>query len=157
MQYFFIICIFLGIAYAEPISPLPEYIPTNPQKVALGKALFFDTILSADGTISCASCHDIFEGGDDGKKFSTGIHNQTGIINAPTVLNAVFNFRQFWDGKAKDLQEQAAGPVENPIEMGHNFENLIKILKNSSYNAQFQKIYKNGVTKNNITDAIAEF
>jgi cytochrome c peroxidase len=148
---------FLGIAYSDPITPLPKYVPTNPQKVLLGKALFFDPILSKDGTVSCATCHNIFEGGDDATKFSTGINNQKGSINSPTVLNAVFNFRQFWDGRAKDLQEQAAGPIENPVEMGNNFDNLIKTLNKSAYAAQFKAIYKDGITKENITDAIAEF
>ena len=85
-------------------------VPVNPAKVQLGKALFFDPILSADGTVSCASCHDLYDGGDDGRRVSVGIRGQKGSINAPTVLNAVFNFRQFWDGRAKDLQEQATGP-----------------------------------------------
>jgi cytochrome c peroxidase len=157
MQYFLILCMFLGIAYSSPITPLPKYIPTNPQKVLLGKALFFDPILSRDGTVSCATCHNLYEGGDDGTRFSTGIDNQKGTSNSPTVLNAVFNFRQFWDGRAKDLQEQAAGPIENPVEMGNNFDNLIKTLNKSAYAAQFKAIYKDGVTKKNITDAIAEF
>jgi cytochrome c peroxidase len=148
---------FLGIAYSDPITPLPKYVPTNPQKVLLGKALFFDPILSKDGTVSCATCHNIFEGGDDATKFSTGINNQKGSINSPTVLNAVFNFRQFWDGRAKDLQEQAAGPIENPVEMGNNFDNLVKTLNKSTYATQFKAIYKDGITKENITDAIAEF
>ncbi len=157
MQYFLILCMFLGIAYSDPITPLPKYVPTNPQKVLLGKALFFDPILSKDGTVSCATCHNIFEGGDDATKFSTGINNQKGSINSPTVLNAVFNFRQFWDGRAKDLQEQAAGPIENPVEMGNNFDNLVKTLNKSTYATQFKAIYKDGITKENITDAIAEF
>ena len=129
----------------------------DPKKVALGKDLFFDPILSQDGTVSCASCHIISEGGDDGLQFSVGIDGQLGNINAPTVLNAVFNFRQFWDGRAADLQEQAAGPIENPIEMGNTFEDLIETLNNTPYKDRFLKIYKEGITKNSITDAIAEY
>jgi len=78
-------------------------------------------------------------------------------INSPTVYNAVYNFRQFWNGSAKDLQEQAGGPVENPVEMGHSFENLIPILNKTLYKQKFEAIYDDGITKNNITDAIAEF
>ncbi len=157
MKYFLVIFMLFTTAYSDPITPLPRIVDTDPQKVALGKDLFFDPILSKDGTISCATCHDIFNGGDDGQKVSTGIRNQKGSINAPTVLNAIFNFRQFWDGRAKDLQEQAAGPIENPIEMGNSFENLIKKLNSTPYRDRFSQIYKDGITKENITDAIAEF
>lgn len=157
MHIFLILVIFLYSLYGENITPLPKTIKTDPKKVELGKMLFFDPILSKDNTISCASCHDLDNGGDDGKKVSTGISGKQGSINAPTVLNAVFNFRQFWDGRAKDLQEQAAGPIENPVEMGNSFENLIKTLKNSSYNDMFLEIYPNGITKENITDALAEY
>lgn len=139
------------------IQPLPLAMDVDPKKVALGKDLFFDPILSQDGTVSCASCHIISEGGDDGLQFSVGIDGQLGNINAPTVLNAVFNFRQFWDGRAADLQEQAAGPIENPIEMGNTFEDLIETLNNTPYKDRFLKIYKEGITKNSITDAIAEY
>jgi cytochrome c peroxidase len=142
---------------AEPITPLPIDTEIDLVKAKLGEKLFFDPILSKDGTISCASCHDIFDGGDDASIVSRGIDNQKGGINSPTVLNSVFNFRQFWDGRAKDLQEQAAGPIENPLEMGNNFKNVIKTLKNSPYKKEFTSIYKDGVTKENITDVIAEF
>ena len=157
MKYILSLILIANALYSTPITPLPKYMPTNPKKVALGKALFFDPILSKDGTVSCASCHDLYNGGDDDKVVSIGIDGQKGNINAPTVLNAVFNFRQFWDGRAKDLQEQAAGPIENPVEMGNTFDNLIKTLKNSPYKAQFEALYSNGITKENITDAIAEF
>jgi len=157
MKYlFFIILTFINLI-AQPITPLPLTIKTDPAKVKLGKELFFDPILSADGTISCASCHDLFNGGDDGKVHSTGIKDKKGNINSPTVFNAVFNFSQFWDGRAKDLKEQAAGPIENPVEMGNNFENVIKTLSKTDYKEKFNSIYKDGITKNNITDAIAEF
>jgi len=157
MHYLIFLLLSISLVAAEPITPLPLQVATNPQKVRLGKALFFDPILSKDGTISCASCHDIFEGGDDGRRFSIGIDHQTGSINSPTVLNALFNFRQFWDGRAKDLQEQAAGPIENPVEMGNSFANLIETLQHSPYRAMFEAIYPEGVTKESITDAIAEF
>ncbi|MEA3370238.1 MAG: cytochrome-c peroxidase [Campylobacterota bacterium] len=143
--------------YAEPISPIPLTIDVNKDKVTLGKKLFFDTILSADDTISCASCHDLENGGDDGLQFSFGIKGQEGDINAPTVLNAVYNFRQFWNGSAKDLAHQAEGPIENPVEMGIMFQDLIQKLEKTHYQKEFETIYDDGITKNNITDAIAEF
>ena len=144
------------LTFAEPITPLKS-IKVEPKKVELGKALFFDTILSKNNSISCASCHDLENGGDDGLKFSFGIDGQQGDINSPTVYNAVYNFRQFWDGRAKDLADQATGPVENPIEMGHNFNNLVKILNKTPYKQKFATIYKDGITKQNIANAIAEF
>ncbi|WP_434636972.1 cytochrome-c peroxidase [Sulfurimonas sp. NW7] len=141
----------------EPITPLPQSVQVNQAKAKLGQALFFDPILSHDNTISCASCHDLHNGGDDGLKFSFGIQGQEGSVNAPTVYNAVFNFRQFWDGRAKNLQEQAIGPIENPVEMGSSFEEIIPKLKKSKYKKLFDAIYNDGITKNNITDAIAEY
>ncbi len=157
MRYLLLMILPILNLFSEPITPLPLDIKTNPAKVALGKALFFDPILSLDGTVSCASCHNLLEGGDDAKVFSTGIKNQKGTINAPTVLNAVFNFSQFWDGRARDLKSQVEEPIVNPVEMGNNFENVIKTLKDSHYRETFDKLYHDGISKENITDAIAEF
>ena len=157
MKLFVYLSLLFLVSYAEPISPIPQTVSVQQDKVILGEKLFFDTILSADNTISCASCHDIKNGGDDGLKFAFGIKGQEGDINSPTVLNSSYNFRQFWDGRAKDLEEQALGPIENPIEMGHKFEDLIPILQKTPYKKEFQSIYKDGITKENIADAIAEF
>jgi len=139
------------------ITPIPTHVVVDTAKVHLGKNLFFDTRLSKDDTISCATCHDLQNGGDDGLKVSFGINGQTETRNAPTVYNAVFNFRQFWDGRAKTLQDQAADPIQNPVEMGYNFPNLIKKLNTTEYKKEFVKIYKDGITKENIINAIAEF
>jgi cytochrome c peroxidase len=141
----------------EPINPIPESIATDNEKAALGKMLFFDTQLSKDDTISCASCHILKQGGDDNLQFSFGINGQKSRCNAPTVYNSVFNFRQFWNGRAKDLQEQAGKPIENPLEMGFNFSDLIKKLNKTDYKEKFKSIYKDGITKENITNAIAEY
>jgi len=152
-----VIC-FTAILFSGPIKPIPNEIKVDAKKVQLGKKLFFDPILSKDGTISCATCHDLQNGGDDGLKFSFGIKGQEGNINSPTVYNAVFNFRQFWDGRAKDLKEQAIGPIENPVEMGHTMGNAVKTLsQNKMYFKGFNAIYEDGITKDNIVDAIAEF
>jgi cytochrome c peroxidase len=153
-----IILFFISYLYAtEPISPIPQAIAYDKRKAELGKKLFFDPILSKDGTVACATCHILSEGGDDNRAFSPGIDGQKGCRNSPTVFNAVFNYTQFWDSRAKDLKAQAAGPIENPVEMGNNFENLIKVLNKSPYKEEFKKIYKKGITKESITDAIAEF
>ena len=160
LQFIFFFTLFFAMPLlfaSEPIEPLPQYVKVDARKAALGKKLFFDTMLSRDNTISCATCHNLKEGGDDNLRFSFGINGQEGNINAPTVYNAVFNFRQFWDGRAADLQDQAAGPVENPVEMGFTFKELIKRLQKSSYKKEFDTIYKDGITKENITDAIAEY
>lgn len=152
-----VIC-FTTILFSDPIKPIPDEMKVDDKKVKLGKKLFFDPILSKDGTISCATCHDLQNGGDDGLKFSFGIGGQEGNINSPTVYNAVFNFRQFWDGRARDLKEQAIGPIENPVEMGHTMTAAVETLKqNKMYFKDFNDIYKNGITKDNIADVIAEF
>ena len=112
----------------EPIKPLPNSVKVDMEKVLLGRSLYHDTALSGDGTISCATCHMLDHGGAEPHKTSTGIRGQVGPINSPTVLNSGYNFVQFWDGRAKDLQEQAAGPVENPIEMGAKWEKVVERL-----------------------------
>ncbi len=157
MRYLLLAFLLITYGFCEPIVPLPRHVSVDKKKAALGKSLFFDPIVSKDGTLSCASCHDLYNGGDDDKKFSTGIDNKVGSVNSPTVLNAVFNFRQFWDGRAKDLKEQALFPIQNPVEMGNSLDNLVKTIKNSHYKKKFQNIYKDGVTALNIADAIAEF
>ena len=141
----------------EPLTPIPLHMKVNEAKAKLGRELFFDTMLSKDKTINCATCHNLQEGGDDNLPRSFGIHGQEGPISSPTVYNAVFNFRQFWDGRAADLQDQAAGPVENPKEMGFSFKELIPRLERTHYKAEFDAIYNDGITKANITDAIAEY
>jgi cytochrome c peroxidase len=145
-------------APTEPILPLPDSADVDMDKVLLGRSLYFDTALSGDGTVSCATCHMLEHGGAEPRKTSIGIGGQIGPINSPTVLNSSYNFVQFWDGRAKDLQEQAAGPVENPSEMGAKWENVVKRLaKNEEYAAMFAKLYEDGITKDNATDAIAEY
>jgi len=141
----------------EPISPIPLNIKVNIEKADLGKELFFDTILSKNNTISCHTCHLLNQGGVDNLQFSVGIDGKLGNINAPTVLNSIFNFVQFWDGRAKNLHQQVFGPVTNPVEMDNNFENLITKLNKTNYKNKFESIYKDGITKNNIADAIAEY
>ncbi|MEG1748331.1 MAG: cytochrome c peroxidase [Tannerellaceae bacterium] len=143
----------------EPVQPLMASLPTDSAKVALGFALFHDTRLSADSTVSCATCHGLNTGGVDRKQYSEGIKGQFGGVNAPTVYNAALNFVQFWDGRAADLKEQAAGPPLNPIEMGHtSFDNICSALAaDKEFSAKFMAVYPEGFTQSNITEAIAEF
>jgi cytochrome c peroxidase len=140
------------------VRPLPANVEVNPAKAALGEKLYNDKRLSGDDTISCATCHDLAKGGTDREKVSTGIRGQKGGINAPTTFNAAFQFKQFWDGRAATLADQAAGPPANPIEMGATWEGIVgKLGQDAALVAEFQAIYPEAVTKNNVTDAIAEF
>lgn len=96
----------------EPIKPVPLEQNLDARKVALGRKLFHEPKLSRDDSISCATCHDLGTGGTDRRARSLGIGNAEGPINAPTVFNSGFNFKQFWDGRADSLEEQAGGPVQ---------------------------------------------
>ena len=142
----------------EPIKPIPLEHGQDMAKVALGEKLFHDTRLSGDNTISCASCHGLETGGVDRLQFSVGIEGKQGHINAPTVFNSGYNFVQFWDGRAGSLEEQAAGPVTNPIEMGAQWPDVLtKLAADTAYKQDFAKLYKDGLTKDNVLDAIATF
>jgi len=99
-------------------AAIPADEPLTPEKIALGKKLFFEPLLSADGSVSCATCHNPALAFTDGRPVSIGIHGHAGQRNSPTVLNALFNKAQFWDGRAATLEEQAALPITNPSEMG---------------------------------------
>lgn len=139
------------------LSPLPEP-QADLTKAALGRQLFFDTRLSGDGTLSCASCHSLDHGGAEPRATSVGIGGAVGPINSPTVLNASLNFAQFWDGRAANLREQARGPVTNPIEMGTTFDRVVAVLAaDALIVANFRALYSDGITEANIVDAIAEY
>ncbi len=143
----------------QMITPIPDSIPYNKEKAMLGKQLYMDTTLSADGKVSCNTCHDTKTFGVDNQVFSTGINGVMDTpFNSPTTFNAAFNFVQFWNGRAKDLADQARSPFTNPQEMGLNDEaEVIKIIEqNPDYKAKFNKIYGE-INMDNITDAIAEF
>lgn len=143
----------------EPVQPLMTSLPTDSAKVALGFALYHDTRLSGDNTISCATCHGLNTAGVDRKQYSEGIKGQFGGVNAPTVYNAALNFLQFWDGRAADLKEQAAGPPLNPVEMGcASFDEICaKLADDKAFSTQFLAVYPEGFTQSTVTDAIAEF
>ncbi|HEX8961816.1 MAG TPA: cytochrome-c peroxidase [Rhodocyclaceae bacterium] len=148
-----------GAAFdAEPITPLPQAVPLDPEKVALGARLFHDTRLSHDDTVACASCHKLDQAGVDGRRTALGIGGQVGTVNAPTVFNSAFNFVQFWDGRAASLEEQAAGPVHNPLEMGSDWPEVIgKLNEDHWYHNTFGHLYAGGISAAAIKDAIATF
>jgi cytochrome c peroxidase len=143
----------------EPLQPVEAVKTTNAAKVELGKKLFFDPRLSRSGFISCNSCHNLATGGVDNLPSSIGHKWQLGPINSPTVLNSKYNVAQFWDGRAKDLKEQAAGPIENPAEMAATHELAIEVLRTiPGYVAEFKKVYgTDKITIGDVTDAIAVF
>ena len=149
-----------GDRAGEPVRPIAESLPVDAKKVALGMVLFHDTRLSVDNTVSCASCHALNTAGVDNKQFSEGVDGLKGGVNAPTVYNAVYNFVQFWDGRAVTLADQAAGPPVNPVEMASpSFDAIVAKLKRDPKMVRaFRECYpKEGITQATITNAIEEF
>jgi len=148
-------------------KPIPLYPPeikdnkATTDKIELGKMLFFEPRISKSGFISCNSCHNVGMGGADFQETSTGHGWKRGPRNAPTVLNSVFNVAQFWDGRAKDLAEQAKGPVQASVEMNNTPENVVKTLKSMpEYVKLFKKAFpadESPVTFDNMAKAIEVF
>jgi cytochrome c peroxidase len=143
----------------EPIQPIQPAKIKNPAMVELGKKLFFDPRLSKSGFISCNSCHNLSMGGSDNLKSSIGHNWQQGPINSPTVLNSTLNVAQFWDGRAKDLKEQAGGPIANPGEMAFTHDLAIGMLQSiPGYVAEFKQVFgTDKVDIDKVTQAIAAF
>ena len=147
-----------GARAAEPIKPIPEDIGANVEKAALGRALFHDPRISRDDTVSCASCHVLSAGGADGRKVSVGIEGQPGLINSPTVFNTGLNFKQFWDGRAGTLEQQIDDPVQSPLEIGSLWPDVVaKLYQDQNYPRLFKALYPDGITRNSIRNALAEF
>lgn len=133
---------------SEPITPIKAPVKVNKQEVELGKKLFFETRLSKSGFISCNSCHNLATGGADNMKSSVGHGWQLGPINSPTVLNSSYNLAQFWDGRAKDLVDQAGGPIANPGEMASTHGLAVKVLNSiPEYREEFKRVYGSSTIK----------
>jgi cytochrome c peroxidase len=142
------------------VAPAPEDNPTTEAKVTLGKMLFMDPRFSSTGTVSCNSCHNLMEGGDDSRTFSMGVHGKTGGRNAPTVWNSAFHSVQFWDGRADLLEDQAKGPVTNPVEMGVSEieQAMDKVRAIPGYKPYFKEAFgKDSMTVDNAAKAVAAF
>jgi cytochrome c peroxidase len=138
--------------------PVPTDNPLTPEKVELGKQLYFDPRLSCDNTTSCATCHDPKKGWSNGENFATGVRGQKGGRSAPTIINAAYSDLQFWDGRAHRLEGQALGPIQNPIEMDMKLDECVsKLNQVEGYKTQFRKIFNSDVTPENIAKAIAAF
>jgi cytochrome c peroxidase len=138
---------------------VPKDNPMIAAKVELGRKLFFDKRLSSDGTISCATCHDPDLAFADGKKVAEGVGGKRGVRNSPSLLNAMFNSGQFWDGRVESLEGQAVMPLVNPDEMGsQTHDQVVTRLKNiPEYASQFQEVFASPVTIDAIAKAIAAF
>jgi cytochrome c peroxidase len=149
----------LGLTVSPPV---PAENPMTVAKWMLGKQLYFSGILSSDGTISCSSCHDPKRGYTDQSPFSTGIRGLKGGMSAPTVFNASYNVLQFWDGRAFSLEDQAQGPVMNPVEMFSGEEHawnsaVLRVRKQDRYVKQFRAIFGTDPTRDGIAKAIATY
>ena len=166
-----ILIVFLGAAFtliasqpafaAEatlPSMPIPPGNPITDAKVKLGRQLYFDGRLSADDKISCATCHNPATGWAGHDPTDTGIRRQVGNRNSGTIVNSGYMKYQFWDGRAASLEEQALGPIHNPIEMGETLENVVRKLNAiPGYKQQFQEVFHSDVTADGIAKAIAAF
>jgi len=130
-----------------------------PARVALGQKLFFDARLSADGTVACATCHDPARAFTDGRPVSVGIHGRAGQRNAPTILNALYNRYQFWDGRVNTLEQQAALPITNPSEMGAASvaDAVSRIAGDQDYQKRFMQAFGRGVNEQDMLSAIADY
>jgi cytochrome c peroxidase len=149
----------LGVsATLYAISVPPERRPT-PERIHLGEKLFTDKRLSQDGTVACSTCHDPAKGFVDGKPQSQGVRKQVGQRNSPTVLNAMFNASQFWDGRAANLEEQAKLPILNPIEMAMKSpaEVVAKLRAIPEYADEFQRVFGRPPEYDDLAAAIAAF
>ncbi len=146
-------------SFEELLQLYPPQLQPTPQLIKLGEKLFFDPILSKENTISCAGCHILSEGGDDNRPTAIGYHNRPNPfhLNTPTVLNAALEKFQFWDARAKTLEEQATGPMTAPFEMAMTPQKIIQKLKQSHYYQEFQNIFEDGLTWQNLTKAIAAY
>ncbi|DAB29370.1 MAG TPA: cytochrome B6 [Sulfurimonas sp. UBA12504] len=155
LSYVFVFTLFAD----EPIVPIPLDEPIDIPKAKLGKELFFDTLLSRDNSIACVSCHDIYNGGADNRVVSIGFNGAKGNIHALTVLNARYNFKQFWNGRVNTLVEQATGPLSDPTE--HNMDPR-KIQERVNLSKKYKKMFKEAygtytITYELILDAIVAF
>lgn len=143
----------------EPIQAIAQVTVKDTARVELGRKLFFDPRLSKSGFISCNSCHNLSMGGSDNLPTSIGHNWQKGPINSPTVLNSSMNVAQFWDGRAKDLKEQAGGPIANPGEMASTHVLAVDVLRSiPAYVTEFERVFGTpGVDIERVTGAIAAF
>ncbi len=149
----------VGFPADRTMAAIPSDNPQTADKIALGRKLFFDGRLSVDGTVACATCHDPGRAFTDGRQTSIGVQGRSGQRNAPTVLNALYNQTQFWDGRAKTLEDQAALPIVNPVEMGQpDLEAAVRSLAAyPDYQQAFQMVFGRPPNGRDLLRAIASY
>jgi len=149
----------VGLPVELTQAVIPPDNPQTPPKIALGRQLFFDGRLSADSTVACASCHDPDRAFTDGRPTSVGIHGSIGQRNSPTVLNALYNSAQFWDGRAKTLEDQATLPIVNPIEMGQPSLDaaVTHLAAIDEYQREFRQVFGRTISGPDLARAIAAY
>src|SRR6266478_4801664 len=149
----------VGVAVEATRAAVPADNPQTPEKIALGKKLFFDGRLSVDGTVACSTCHDPARAFTDGRPVSIGVKGRVGQRNAPTVLNAFYNKHQFWDGRVNTLEQQAAMPITNPFEMGSASvaDAVSRIAADQVYQSRFMEAFGRGVNEQDMLSAIAAY
>ena len=147
------------IGAVEPITAIEALRDIDPARAKLGARLFSEARLSKDGTVSCASCHDLANGGDDGRTVSIGVGGEVGLVNSPTVFNADLNIAQFWDGRAETLEDQIDGPIQNKIEMANLWPEVVATLESDpSYAESFANAFpERGIARETVKIALAEF
>ncbi len=142
----------------EPIQPIPLSLNQDPARSEIGRLLFNDRRLSGNSRVSCATCHDLTKGGADGRDRSIGLDGGLTSVNAPTVLNAALNFKQFWNGRADTLEAQIDHVMQNPVEMGAEWKEVVRrVSQDAKYRSAFSAAYPDGITRANIQNAIATF
>jgi cytochrome c peroxidase len=149
----------VGLPLDAVRAAVPADNPQTPEKVSLGEKLFFDGRLSVDGTVACSTCHDPARAFSDGREVSIGVKGHAGQRNAPTILNALFNTAQFWDGRAKTLEQQAGLPIINPVEMGQPSLEVAaaKIAEIPEYVKEFQGVFGRPPNPTDLERAIASY
>ena len=151
------------VAIAAPLGlppvPVPADNPPTLETISLGRRLYYDPLLSADKTVSCATCHHPDYGFGDGKRVSDGVGGKKGTRNSPTVLNSAYFETQFWDGRSPSLEKQAEGPVQNPVEMAHTLAGVeMRLMADETYRNEFRKAFGPGpITYDMVAKAIASF
>ncbi len=146
------------IVSQSALAPIPAPPEVDTEVRALGERLFHEPRLSRDGTVACASCHNLHRAGHDSRTHAMGIDGQVLPLNTPTVFNAALHHAQFHDGRAATLETQVAGPLHSPLEMDSSWDAAVAALEQDpSYVASFAKLYAEGITPATIADAIASF
>jgi len=144
----------------EVLGPVPIPVENQPteNKVKLGKMLFYDKRLSGNNQVSCITCHNPDLEFTDGRKIAIGVDNSVGKRNTPTVINTAYFQKLFWDGRASSLEEQALGPIQNPVEMNQNLDDLVKELNEvPEYKKLFSESFNGKISKQHIAEALASF